>query len=520
LWVARTHALPSNPTNPFHLCTGGRVGIISLDEFVGALGRRRILIAVIGILLAALVLRLVNIGWSYSNNGVDEGVMIERALMVSRGYSLYTELPCDQAPAAFIVGSLFSGDVISLRLLTALVSLAAVACCMFVSNRVAGGTAMVVTGALLAVDFTFVRESRLFSLDALSASLMAFSVLAFVMSQRRERVPWLAVSGLLIGLSASFKLIGGIGLLGMLVFIVIEGIANRETRRASLVNGVVVTLTSAIPLAVFMFLLGPSDLLQGMVFDQAHRDFEMFLKLSVLAFFGLSIVYALPLLYARKIWRMGPSHRFLLCVATVVLLFMVLQPLTFLHHMAFASPVLAILAGVVVASESGPRNGDVTQRSERFEPNRGRRRKACYAAVLISLLVSGGLSAYGIAAQEEPAQIAYGRLLSEMTTPDQFVICGDPIIAAYADREMPPEVVNVAERQYPEMDFDRIRSAVVEYDVAVVVVCYFLNDIDELAEFLADEGFSLYSPDGLGADNWAVLDLFQESIEPVSFYVR
>ncbi len=491
-----------------------------MDVLVKALNRRQLLIAAIAVLIAALALRVVHIDWSYSNNGVDEGVMIERSLMVSRGYSLYSELPCDQAPAAFLLGSMLSGDILSLRLMTALVSLAAVACCMFVSNRLAGGYAMIVTGALLAVDFTFVRESRLFSLDALSASFMALSITAFVISQRRERVHWLALSGLLIGIATSVKLIGVLGLLGMLVFLAAECMARREAKKASLVNATVLVMASAVPMAILMVALGPSEMIQGMIFDQAHRNFDIYLKLSVLAFFGLCIAYALPMVYARRIWSLGPSHRLLLSVAVVVLLFMVLQPLTFLHHMVFASPVLGVLAGVVVASEIERKNGKVNKSSNRLEPARARLRRACIAAVLVSIVVSGGLSTYGIVAQEEPAQVYYGRMLSAMTSSEDLVICGDPIIAAYADREMPPEVVNVAERQYPELDLDRIQQAVAEYDVKVVVVCYYLNDIDGLTELLTDEGFTLHVPEPSVAAGLAVLDLFQESIDPVSFYVR
>jgi len=182
--------------------------------------------------------------------------------------------------------------------------------------------------------------------------------------------------------------------------------------------------------------------------------------------------------------------------------------------------VLGVLAGVVLASEIGRKNGDVNQNPGRLEPNRARRRRACIAAVLVSVIVSGGLSTYGLVAQEEPAQAVYGRMLSGMTASDDFVICGDPIIAAYADREMPPEVVNVAERQYPELDLDRIQRAIVEYSVRVVVVSYYLNEIDGLTELLAVEGFTLYPTAQIDVGGSAVLDLFQESIDPVSFYVR
>ena len=481
---------------------------------------RWVLFIAVGVLLLALALRVVHIGWSYSNNGVDEGVMIERTLMVSRGFSLYSELPCDQAPAAFIIGSVFSGDVVSLRLLTALVALGAVACCMAASRRMAGPHAMLITGVLLALDFTFVRESRLFSLDALAASLLAVSIAAFMMSRGRGCPAWLVMSGLLVGLAASVKLIGGLGLAGMLAFVAIEAIAGREKRRTAALNGLVLSAASAAPLLAFMVVLGPSEMVQGVLFDQTHREFDAYLKLSVLAFFGLCAAYTLPLVYARRMWRTGPDARLLLCVAVVLMLFMVFQPLTFLHHMVFLSPVMALLAGAFMASEMGLGKGSIARHPEVFEHKTARLGAACKAALMASVLVSGGLSVYGVVAQGEPAQVEYGRILSQMTSPDDYVICGDPIIAAYADLRIPPEVVNAAERRYPLLDIDILRQSIIEYDVAVVVVCYYLNDITGLEGMLAGEGFSPAPVAHSVAEDKAVLDLFQEPIEPVTFYVR
>ena len=407
-----------------------------------------------------------------------------------------------------------------MRLLTAIISFGAIACAMAVSRFLAGQYAAIFTGALLAVDFTFVRESRLFSLDALSAGLLMFAVAAFILGQRRKHTLALVFAGLLIGLSASVKLIGGLGLVGILLFLAIEARTGRETLRASLVKGATVVASSMIPVAAFMIALGPSDMLQGAVLDQAHRGFEAFLKLSILAFFGLSVAYALPIVYARSLWRLGASQRAMLCVVGVVLAFMILQPLTFLHHMVFLSPVLAILAGILMSSELGLGKGAVSERAERFEPNRARRGRACKAAFLAALVLSGGLSCYGVIVQDEPAQVKYGRLLSQLTIEDDFVICGDPIIAAYANRRTPPEVVNVAERQHPAVDLDILRNAVVEYDVKVVVVCYFLNDIVGLEEMLSDEGFALLALPYAVSEAEAALDLFQKPIEPVAFYGR
>ena len=446
--------------------------------------------------------------------------MAERVLMLSEGYDLYSELPCDQAPGAFLIGAAAWGDVVSLRALTAVFSMLAIASCMYASRRIAGAGAMLVTGALLAVDFTFLRESRLFSLDALAASVLAVSLLAFIMYQHGNRLPYLVASGLLIGLSASMKLLGVVGLAGMLLFIVLEMTSRRSDVRTSAVAAVTMLVCACVPMVVLLLLLGPTEMLEGMVFNQGHRTFDAFLKLSVVAFFGLCIAYALPLVRAKALWRAGPAERLLLCVTVAVLLFMVLQPLVFLHHMAFASPALAILAGVAISREIGPKSITCNDDKWLIVSKLSRGAKAAVAILVASVAVSGGLSMYGLLLQDEPIQVEYGRVLAELTDEDDWVICGDPLIAAYADRRVPPEVVNVAYRQYPELTFDTVRTAVVEYDVAAVVVCYHLNDFEGLPGFLESHGYTQIDPSYFAASDDAALDLFQEGIDPLSFYVR
>ena len=85
---------------------------------------------------------------------------------------------------------------------------------------------------------------------------------------------------------------------------------------------------------------------------------------------------------------------------------------------------------------------------------------------------------------------------------------------------MPPEVINVAERQYPELTLERLCSAVTDYNVSLVLVCYHLNDFEGFPEFLESEGFVEVVPDMEMPDGRAVLDLFQDGIDPVSLYFR
>ena len=482
--------------------------------------RHWVIIATLCVLIAAAILRFANIGWSYSNNGIDEGVMIERVLMVGQGSALYSELPCDQAPLAFIVGALFGGDVVSLRALTAMLSFAAVACCMFVSRRVGGNHAMIATGALLAVDFAFVRESRLFSLDAMSASFLAFSLAVFILHLERRNMAVLALAGVLAGIACSIKLIGGLALLAIIIFILIEALKGRMPRKTALMDITLVASLAALPLIILMAVLGASDMIQGMVFDQGHREFDAFLKLSLLAYFGLNLALVLPLAYANRLWRRGPRERLLLTATFVILAFMIAQPLVFLHHVVIAGPALAILAGVVIGESIEAKKASMEKISKVSESKWGYARRVAIPAFVISIVISGGLSTYGLATQSEPSQVIWGDVVAELSSETEYVICGDPMIAAYAGRMTPPDVVNVAERQFPELTLERLCQAVIEYDVAVVVICYRLNDFEGFPSFLESHNYTLTLPELVIPEGRAVLDLYQDGIDPVTLYVR
>lgn len=485
-----------------------------------AFGAKKTLWMVVGILVLAGILRFANIGWSYSNNGIDEGIMAERAMLVRAGNQLYTELPSDQAPLAFYLGAALGGDIIDLRLFVAAMSMAAIAACMVTSRRIAGGRAMLVTGLLLSFDFAFVRESRLFSLDALSSVFLAFAFAVFVPYIERKSWTLLVLAGLLAGLSTATKLFGALGLLGMIVFLACELRASNEPKGKGVTAIIVLAVAAALPLLVFALMLGPSAMFQGMVVNQGGRGLDIYLKLSLVAYFGVNAAYALPLLHARALWKADPRTRALACIALVVLAFMVLQPLLFFHHLVLLSPVLAVLTGVVVDKLLKDRKSD-GQTSMPYDLNKleALGRRAVLAVLVASLTISYSLSVYGIVAQPEPLQVRYADWLRQVTAPEGYVISGDPTIPALAGRLVPPEVANVAYRQSPDITLDDLERAVRDYDPAVVIVCYRLNEMDGLEEFLGEQGYSPVYPGFAVPDN-AVLDLFQEGIGPVSVFVR
>ena len=483
--------------------------------------RRRTLIAVLLVLALAAALRLYNIGWSYSNNGVDEGVMLQRALLISRDWDLYTQIPCDQAPLAFYFGALLKGDVVTLRALNAGLSLAAMAACMFVAKKIGGDIAMVATGLFLAVDFAFVREARLFSLDGMASYLLAFALLSFYFYAKRGDRLAVFLAGLFVGLSTAVKLLGGLGLLALVLFFVLEAVRERSFKGPKAVDLGVMVTASAVPMLLFMFALGPSEMLQGMLFDQAHREFEPLFKMSILAYLGLNLTYILPVAYARELWAVGPEVRYLIVVSGVILAFMVLQPLVFFHHMVLMSPALAILAGFVTAETVLFKKGRVKKSKLYYVLKKDvTLRRFATVIIMVDLAASMGLAFYGVAAQGEPSEIVYAEKLRGITSEDDWVICGDPLIATYADRQVPPEVVNVAYRRYPQLTLEDLQQAIEEYDVSVVVVCFRLAEIDGFVEYLRENNFTMVVPWWVGHGDDTVLDLFEGSIDPTYFYVK
>jgi hypothetical protein len=479
---------------------------------------RRTLGTVAAILVLAASLRFVHIGWSFSNNGVDEGIMVERSLLVDRGYGLYTDIPTDQAPLAFVAGSLLGGDVVALRTMVATLSMLAIVACMWASRKMKGDTAMLVTGALLAVDFPFLRESRLFSLDALSSVFLAFSAVSFIFYLRGKGRGALAAAGLAGGIATSMKLFGAVGVVATVVFIAHEMLAKRDSRRSRLLDIVILLATALLPVVLLMLYLGPSDMLNGMLFDQGHRQYDLFLKLSVLAYFGLNLGYLLPLLYARAAWRLSRETKFMLVLTVFVAGFIVLQPLTMLHHMVMVSPILAMLTGVLVGEWSARKKGGSETKVSDEDAKKGRpSRMAFFAILAVGLVVSAGLGSYGVLSQNEPRQLFYSELLKQVTLPEDWVVSGDPLIPAYAGRMVPPEAVNVAYRVFPELTQQDLERIILEYNVSVVIVCYRLNDMPGLAEFLASNDYVYLTTEGIGGDE-AVLDLFQEGLGHITVW--
>jgi len=477
-----------------------------------AADRRKLLAAMLLIFLLATFVRLYNIGWSFSNNGVDEGIMLVRARMLDQGFDLYSEIPCDQAPLALLVCSALEGDVLASRLLSAVLSIAAIAVCMEAAKRTRGETAMLATGLVLAVDFAFLRESRLFSLDGMSSYFLAFSLLPLLSYVRGGSRAMLVASGLLLGLSAASKLYGAMAILGVLVFLLWEHAAGRKKGAPSpgkALDALLLLIASALPLSVLLVVLGPSEVLEGMILNQGHRGFDIVMKLSVLLLFAFNVAYVLPLAYARALWSRSPEARVLLCVSFVLLANFVLQPLAFLHNIILMSPPLAILVGLLVVDVIEREKNIYLNDSDADRTKRGISAKGVVTALFLAgIVVSAGLASYGLAVQGRSPQQTYGERIASWTSEDDWIISGDPLIAAYAERNVPLDMINMGTRIFPEITLGDVEAAVTDHGVAVVVVCYRLleDDMAGLPAFLEGNGYLLVSQEALGEWATAAID--------------
>lgn len=486
--------------------------------------RRKLLAATLLVFALAAGLRFFNIQWSFSNNGVDEGIMLVRAQMLAQGYDLYAEIPIDQAPLVFLLGALLDGDVAASRVLVTIMSVGAIAACMEASKRIKGNIAMLVTGILLSVDFVFLRESRLFSLDAMSAIFLAFATLPLIYYLRTGSRPMLATSGLLVGLAGMSKLFGAVALVGILTFMVIDALAERKRGRSTgrhVTDIAVVTVSAAVPVVALLALLGPSEMLQGMIFGQGHREVDLLMKLSVPLFFGFNLAYALPLVHARALWLQSREARMLLCMSAVLLADFVLQPLVFLHHMVLMSPPLAILSGVFIATRFELEKAESNMMSKQVGRKKSIGISAAISAVLVvGIAISAGTGLYGLASQGEASQQVYAERIMEWTGPDEWIISGDPLIAAYAERSVPLDMINMGTRIYPDLTLQDVQDAVLEYDVSVVVICYrlFEDDMAGLPGWLTGHGYVLVPQTEMGEWSSSAIDMGENEDIP-SVYV-
>jgi hypothetical protein len=103
--------------------------------------------------------------------------------------------------------------------------------------------------------------------------------------------------------------------------------------------------------------------------------------------------------------------------------------------------------------------------------------------ILLTAVVGGGFS--WVVKESSPAMDnRAANILLEITDENDFVISGDPLVPVKAYRPVPPNLVNVAELQYPDITNDELNQTCIEYAVEAVVITYHLEEMEGFVDFV------------------------------------
>jgi hypothetical protein len=144
----------------------------------------------------------------------DEGVNLMKALLVSRGHALYTEIWSDQPPGLTLLLAetirIFGASVDVARVLVLLFS-ALLIWSFFQTVRISTSRVAALLGVLLLLfSAWYVRLSIAVMVGLPALALAMLSTYLFLLSRSRARSPFLLASGLTLALAMQTKLLAGI----------------------------------------------------------------------------------------------------------------------------------------------------------------------------------------------------------------------------------------------------------------------------------------------------------------------
>lgn len=417
------------------------------------------------IALIFIFFRLYDIQNPFSTNGIDEGIHLLQAKMVSSGYNLYSELGGDQAPLAILTFSLFKGNVMVARYLSFSLFLVASFSSFLISARIKNRKAGVLTVLILALDFTLLRESRLASLDLFSASLLSISALFFILYIDNKKIMNVALASLFLSMSCLSKMIAApFALIITLIFL------YRTLKERNFLHISAYIVFFILPFIPLLLVFTPQELMEGMLFRQMNRGFDIFSKLSFLLFIGPGFIY---LLLIRK-WDLNNKKiAFLVTWLLSLLVFLMIQGRTLQHHFVYVVFPAAILTSIVLCDMEKSFKGKALLASF-----------VAFNAVLSSSLI---LTA--------PHDLAYDTAdeIEGIVPDDYMVISGNPLVNVLAGREAPPNLTNLAYYHYPPTEPSDVIYWLKKGDVGAVVLYWHLADMDEVRQYLNESGnYTMY----------------------------
>lgn len=454
--------------------------------------------AVVVICAIAAILRLVSLG-GFSTD-YDEGVYWQSLRAMAHGHPLFTSIFSSQPPFFLLTiypfYALFGQTLAAARLGIACWSLVGIVAIYFAGRALAGRWCGLLACLLLAADPVYLHESHTLQAEAPSVALLtlcvAFAATAMRASGRKRRVR-AVLAGLALGLGILTKLWDVVAVIPALLFLTQPfwaTLAYRDGRlRRPRLHAMLAGLRQSFPdvgmlllgaLVAFAAVLLPFAGSWGALYNQVVRfhvaagssvDHGLRYNLSLLAHNGnaypiaILAIISLALAVWRRAWIVAPV--LLLLLASLVLL--VRQQPLLDHHLVLLVPSLALLASFILPLAHGPlgqpaagkvmprpyisiKRETIQQRLTKLTRELGLRRNAMMRGALVlvalALIVSAVLSLGEVRAANRPIPDLQARMaitLESQTTPDELIASDDQYVAALADRDVLPQLVDTSQ---------------------------------------------------------------------------
>ncbi len=440
-----------------------------------------------GIVLLALLLRL----WHLSalTDNYDEGVYWSSLRAMHDGYGLFTPVFSSQPPlfllSLYPLVALFGPTQLAARLGVVGFSLIGIAAMYLLARRLGGPWAGIGAALLLACDYLYLLQSQTIEAEASSVALM---ILAVALAAYADRYPWQAalLSGAATSLAIMEKLFAVAAIAPIFILFVGQlitferalprvygaapdgsGIRSRLPQRqtiarAALLAGSYIMGLALVGLLVLLPYLGQLQAVYQQVIAfhlAAGQSFASTLSQNLHTLLAAATERPLALIallgfvigLIRRRWHVLTAGVWVLAALIILLR----QAPLFPHHLVLVIPGLVLSAAIGLV----PMPGTLAQEVGALRARLPRARPVWDAwggrLVLIglpTLLLIGiilfnlrDVARYPLGPSANAAQISQvASDVQRLTTPQQQVITDDQYIAALANRDVPPELVDTS----------------------------------------------------------------------------
>ncbi len=411
-------------------------------------------VALAVIACVAIVTRLHGLGTPADLDGYDEGVYWQSLRALHAGYRLYADIFCSQPPAfleaVYPFYAALGGTIWAARAGIAALSLLGLVGACLLGRALSGRCGGVAGAGLLAAAPLYLQQSRRLEAEGPATAMLVVTVAAALLwrahTSLRGRMPWAVVCGIGVSLGIAIKLLNVTALVPALM---LAAAAMWQSRRRGkgFDRSLFLSLAAAVVACCLTTLLVVYPTLGAW---PALRDQVWTFHIAARAAFGPSeagnfgrlesfVLANAPLVVAalagacvgawRRDDRVMPLGAWLL--ATVILLAQQV-PMFPRHAVALLPPLVALAAlGLRPAGPAGRRWG---------------------GPVLVGLLclaaVGSGFRAIATgrdaAPPPPPAAARMAEDVRRLTTPGRWIMTDAQFLAALADRDVPPALVDTS----------------------------------------------------------------------------